>query len=136
MALSTRIQIGKLRHRIQLVKPYGPAQDSSGGMALASTSPVVTLWGSVEAITANENLVSDAFVSTVSHKITIRYRGPRQAVPVTIAAQDQIYFAKRVFQVLGVMNPDERTKSLVILCVEVNDGGNQSPAISMSSGLL
>lgn len=136
MALPTRINIGKLRHRIQLVKPYGAAQDSTGGLALASTSPVVTLWGSVDAITATEGLANDAFVSTVTHRIVIRYRGPRQAIPITIAANDQIYFAKRAFQVLGVMNPDEKTKLLHILCVEINEGVQQSPAITMSSGLL
>ena len=134
MALPTRLQAGKLRHRLQLVKPYGAAQDSTGGLSLSNTSPVVTLWGSVEAITASDNLADQSFMSKSTHRVVIRYRGPRQAVPITIAANDQVYFGKRVFQVLGILNPDERTKLLVILCVEINDASQQTTGTQ--TGLL
>jgi head-tail adaptor len=37
----------------------------------------------------------------------------------------QIWFQGRQFQVEAVLNPDERTKMLILLCVEINDSSQQ-----------
>lgn len=132
--METKLKPGKMRHRGQLVKPYGGAQDTSGDVNLAMTSPVVTLWCQIDTLTGRDQLVNAEMTSEVTHKITIRYRGPRQNSPITIQAQDQMFFANRVFQVKAVMNPDERTHMLVLLCVEVADSTRQNP--TMSGGLL
>lgn len=123
-----RLRAGKLRHRIEIVKPYGGGQDSTGAVSLASMSPVATVWGAIEAISGRDTLAAQQFNSICTHKVTIRYRGPSQAAPLSIVAADQIWFKGRVFQVLGVLNPDERTKTLILLVVEVNDSVQQTSA--------
>jgi SPP1 family predicted phage head-tail adaptor len=121
----SRLRAGRLRHRLELVQPYGPAQDSTGGLSLVSMSPVLTTWGSIEAITGKDVLATNQFSSIITHKVTIRYRGSDQIAPVKIVAKDQIWFKGRVFRVEAVLNPDERTKTLMLLCVEINDSAQQ-----------
>ncbi len=135
---ANRIKIGEFRHRIQVVSPKGSGQDSTGGLSLANTSPVVTTWARIETMdtkfSGKESLTDQEFLSAVSHKITIRYRGPRQNSQVQILAKDQIYFGNRVFQVMFVANPDERTQLLVLWCTEVND--SQQETTTQPAGLL
>src|ERR1700674_4787773 len=106
----SRLRAGQLRHRVELVKPYGPAQDSTGCMALTAMSPVATVWAKIESITGRDVLAANQFSSIATHKITIRYRGNTQAPPLTITAQDQVWFRGRVFQIDAGSNPDESTK--------------------------
>jgi SPP1 family predicted phage head-tail adaptor len=120
-----KIRAGQLRHRIEIVKPYGGGQDATGCVALTSMSPVLTTWAKIEAITGRDVLAANQFSSIATHKITIRYRGPNQAAPLTITAQDQVWFRGRVFQISAVLNPDERTKVQYLLAVEVNDSTQQ-----------
>lgn len=40
----------------------------------------------------------------------------------------QIFFQNRTFQVESVLNPDERNKMLILLCVEINDSSQQKPS--------
>src|SRR6266478_7873533 len=126
----SRIRAGKLRHRLAIVQPYGPAQDSTGSLALVSMSPVATVWGSIESVSGRDVLAAMQFSAVVTHKICIRFRGPEMKPPITIAAKDQIWFqgpggTNRAFQILAMMNPDERNKLLILLCVEVNDSSQQ-----------
>jgi head-tail adaptor len=40
----------------------------------------------------------------------------------------QVWFKNRQYQIEGVLNPDERNKMLVLMCIEVNDSIQQSPS--------
>jgi len=71
----SRIKVGKLRHRLAIVQPYGPAQDSTGSLALTAMSPVATVWGSIESVTGRDVLAANQFSAVVTHKIVIRFRG-------------------------------------------------------------
>ena len=127
---NSRIRAGQLRHRLEIVQPYGPAQDSTGSLALVSMSPVATVWGSIESVSGRDVLAAMQFSSVVTHKITIRFRGAEMTPPLRILAKDQIWFQgpsgnNRAFSILAIMNPDERNKMLVLLCVEINDSAQQ-----------
>lgn len=39
----------------------------------------------------------------------------------------QVWFNNRQFQIEAVLNPDERNKMLILLCIEVNDSRQQTP---------
>src|ERR1700680_1067604 len=100
----SRLRTGELRHRLELVRPYGPAQSTFGDLSLAAYSPVQTFWGKIEAIAGKDALAAAQFNDEVTHKITCRYRND-------IFTQDQIWFQGpgtyvRQFQVLSVLNPD------------------------------
>lgn len=120
--LSTRLKAGSLRHRIDLVAPTN-AQDSTGGVSLADNVVYANVWAAIEALTGKDNLAVGEFVSQTTHKVTIRY------IP-GVTARMQVWFSGRQWQIQAVLNPDERTKMLVLLCLEINDSAQQKTAQS------
>jgi head-tail adaptor len=69
---SGRLQSGKLRHRIDIVK-ISPVQDSTGGWNPSVDTVYANVWASVEAMSGRETIVADSQTSVVSHQIVIRY---------------------------------------------------------------
>jgi len=110
VANSTRIRAGELRHRIQLVKPT-LLQDASGGFEEDQANVVATVYAKIEALSGRELYAAQQKVSEVSHQITIRYM---PGIDATL----NIRFGGREFQIQYVENPDERTKMLILLCIE------------------
>jgi SPP1 family predicted phage head-tail adaptor len=117
MPLSNRLQAGKLRHRIQIVKPDG-VQDTMGGVPQNEMSIIANVWADIQTLTGRDMLVSDQFMSEVNIQVTIRWRND-------VDASCRIWFNGKTFQVTAVMNPDQRTKMLVLNCVEINDSNQQ-----------
>lgn len=115
-----RLNAGKMRHRIELVNP-GTAYDSTGGISLATTSPIATVWARLEAITGKDALAAAQFNSEATYKVTIRYR-------CDVTAKMQVWFHGKQWQVLSVLNPNETNKTLILLCVEINDSAQQQTA--------
>jgi len=114
MANTTRIEAGKLRHRIIIVKPT-LAQDTAGGWAEDTENVVATVWASVEALTGRELYAAQQQVSEVTHKITMRYWPG-------ITANMNVWFQGRQFRIQAApLDPDERRKMLVMLCLERNN---------------
>lgn len=102
---------------MEIVNP-GTQVDECGGVSLATTSPLTTVWGKIEAITGRDALAANQFSSIVTHRITVRYN------PL-FSGKQQVWFKGRVFQVEAVLNPDERNKLQYLLCVEINDSAGQ-----------
>jgi SPP1 family predicted phage head-tail adaptor len=122
----SRLKIGELRHRLQLLRPYGPAQSTFGDVSLANYSPVRTLWGKIESITGRDVLAANQFSDVATHRITIRHFRHN----LDIFAKDQVWFQGagtyvRQFQIEYVLNPDEKNKTLILLCVEIDQSTNQ-----------
>jgi SPP1 family predicted phage head-tail adaptor len=113
-----------MRHRIQFVSP-GTVQDEYGAISLSNTSPLLTCWAYIEAITGKDAIAAQQFSSVATHHIVIRY-----FPGINITPQQQIYFmgpgnVPRAFQLCAVLNPDETNKLLHILCVEINSSLEQ-----------
>lgn len=119
---SSKILAGKLRHKIDIVKPTN-SQDDTGGTSLANNTIFANCWASINALSGQEGFAASEFVSTSSHMVTIRYRPG-----VTTAMQ--VWFKGRTFQIVAVLNPDEKTKTLILLCSEINDSAQQTPSPS------
>ena len=110
---------GRLRNRIDIVQPSA-TQDAAGGFDLNANVVVYSnIWASVEALNGTEKFAAHEFISQASHQVVIRY------LP-NITSEMQVHFQGRQFQIEAVLNPDERTKSLVLLCVEINDSQQQT----------
>jgi head-tail adaptor len=67
-----RLQAGKLRHRIDLVK-VSSVQDSTGGINLSADVVYANRWASVEAIEGKETLSGESQMSVGTWQIVIRY---------------------------------------------------------------
>ena len=123
--------IGRLRHKIQIVRPV-PTQDSSGGWDITQNQVLLETWGSVEALTATEKFAAHEFTSLVTHKVWMRH--PRNAMQ-RVTADMQVWFNKRQFQIEGVLNPDERKDLLLLMCIEIDDSRKQQTAAAPESTL-
>ena len=69
-----RLQAGKLRHRVDIVK-VSPLQDSTGGVNFSQVVIFANVWASVEALSGMETSAANTQVSASSHQIVIRYIG-------------------------------------------------------------
>jgi len=118
---SSKLAAGKLRHRIQIVKAKGTV-DSFGGVPpdLSNWTVLHDAWAQIDTLNGRDMLASDQFMSQVNLRVTVRYFSD-------VDASCRIWFNKRTFQITAVVNPDQRTKMLVLLCVEINDSKQQPP---------
>ncbi len=74
MALSNRIQSGKLRNRIAIVLT-ARAQDSTGGVDNTAVVLYANRWASIESVRGRETISGQQNSSEVTHEVGIRYIG-------------------------------------------------------------
>jgi head-tail adaptor len=184
------LQAGKLRHRISIVST-SPAQDTTGGFDLNTTTLYAAVSASVEALSGMEQFATESQVSKVTHQVVIRYikaapswqaqtnyltgalvndgngnlqvatygglsgaNAPGWAGTLNAYTSDgnpstgirwqnlgpcpvrsgvnaamQIVWQGRKFQITAVLNPDGRSKMLVLLADEINDSNQQNPIV-------
>lgn len=103
------MKIGELRHRVTLQRKE-IAED-----ALKQQSEVwmdiATVWAAIEPLSGREYFAARQENADVSVKVVIRY------LP-GITAETRVVFDGGVFDVLSVINPEERNISLVLMCKE------------------
>lgn len=99
----------KLRHRIRL-QSASLAPDGGGGGA-ESWSDLATLWAAIEPQSGGETRAGGGASSLLRHEIVIRHRAG-------VNAAQRIVFDGRVFRIQAVLNPEERSRYLRILCEE------------------
>ena len=107
------MNIGKMRHIITILAP-STAPDALGG-----ESGYTSLWtgaAAVSALQGRELYNAQQIVAEVSHKIVLRW------IPGVLAKQTVQFTGPgsvtRTFQIQAVINPDERTRELNLLCLE------------------
>lgn len=117
--MSGRTESGTLDHRIAIENPGAPVSDGDGGFTqswtkVVSAAPDGNWWASIVPATVRdlERRVAGTVLATVSHVVTLRYNA---AVLVT----SRITYESRIFNVTGVVNPDEDDLETIALCVEV-----------------
>jgi head-tail adaptor len=69
-------------------------------------------------MTGRDAVAAQSFSSIATHQISIRYMAG-------VVANCQVLFGARTFQIEAVLNPNELTKKLILLCVEINDSKQQ-----------
>ncbi len=101
--------IGALRHRLQLETEN--RVDDGGGGVTQTWSPVATVWASIKPRSGQEVFAADRLSGRLTHEIRIRYR--TGVTPVMRFRQ-----GSRIFQILAVIDMDERRRWLRCLCEE------------------
>lgn len=102
-------RIGALRHRIVLETAIRSG-DGGGGASVIWT-PVAEIWAAIEPRTGTEQIVGEAVSGRISHQITVRHR-------TDIEPARRVRFGARVFDILAVLDIDERRRLLNCLCRE------------------
>ncbi|GIW49202.1 MAG: head-tail adaptor protein [Caloramator sp.] len=104
------MKIGDLRHRVTLQK-LEMVQDSYG-QPTETWTDVATVWAAVNPISGREFFQTETINSEVTHKILIRYmQGVKPAM--------RIKFKDRIFNILYVINFEERNETLQLMCKEL-----------------
>jgi SPP1 family predicted phage head-tail adaptor len=109
------LKVGALRHSIVLENPAAAVADGDGGYTQAFTdltpSPVQA---SIVPASARdlERVAAGTVLSTATHVVTMRYHSG-------VTTKTRITFGTRTFNVVGVMNPEERNLWTVAVAVEV-----------------
>lgn len=108
------MRAGELRHKItiQLNQPirnsYGELEDN--------WINVTTVWASIEVLRGREYFAAQQINEQITAKITIRY--------ITgITTKMRVLFKDRIFDILAVLNHDERNIELNLMCKESVPGG-------------
>lgn len=111
------MQTGKLRHRI-VIESFTAARDDHGGVTTATRtySTLATVWGRVEPMKGRELLDGMQMEAQATHKVTVRQRSD-------ITAHMQLKHTRnavtRTFDILSVLDDDERGKTTTMICTEV-----------------
>lgn len=104
------MRIGRLRHRVQLQKLV--AVDDGGGGVEEDWVDVATVWAAVEPVRGRERLEAMQLEAAVDHRVVIRYR------PDIDGRNMRALHRGRAFHVEAVVNPDERSRWLELMCEE------------------
>ena len=103
------MQIGKLRHRITLQKQVNTVNDYGG--AVTTWKNVATVWADVRPLSGREYFSAQQVQSEVTTQIWLRHI---EGIKPTM----KVKFGKREFEILSVLNTQERDVSLQLMCKE------------------
>ena len=108
------IDPGKMRHRLT-VERFNGSRDAAGEPRKdldENWTEVCRPWCSVDPISGREFLAAGQETAEVSHKIRCRYRPGVQA-------DMRLRWGSRIFEILAVLDPEERHESLLIMAKEL-----------------
>jgi len=107
--MKQRDLMGEMRQRIAL---QAKTITKSEGIPQENWTTVATIWAAVEDISGKEYFQAGAMQSEVTTRIKIRYRKG-------ITHSMRVLYGSRVFQILSVIDKDERHRVIELLCKEV-----------------
>ena len=110
MTIKIKDLASRLRKRIVLEQPLSQA-DGAGGLTL-SWQEFATIWAEILPRRASENLFAGQLENRASHKIMLRYLAG-------IDTKMRIKFGTRYFNIISILNVEERNKMLEISVEEV-----------------
>ena len=106
------MNIGKLRHRIILLKQVNEVNDY--GASTQTWKRVATVWADVRPLSGREYFSAQQVQSEVTTQIWLRHI---EGIKPTM----KVKFRKREFEILSVLNTQERDVSLQLMCKETGN---------------
>jgi SPP1 family predicted phage head-tail adaptor len=112
-----KMQAGRLRHRVTL-QSRDDIRGSTGEMTF-SWSDLAEVWASVEPVAGREFFAAAQVQSNVDTRIRIRYRpGLTEKIRVKFAS-DPASLYPEYFDVVAVLNQNERDREIHLMCKRV-----------------
>lgn len=109
------MRAGQLRHRIQVERPVNVAQ--TDGSRVVTWERIASVWARVSPLSGRELVAAQQINAEVSVSITIR------APSVSLQPDYRIVFDGRFYDVVSVLDQDERGIEKMVMCKQgVNDG--------------
>ena len=104
------MRAGNLRYFVE-IQQNTQSQDSAGALVDSWVS-FASVWAAVWPVSAKEHIAGNVEQMTVTHRVKIRF------LP-GVKANMRILFSSRVFDIVSIINPDERGEQLDLLCKEI-----------------
>lgn len=98
-----------MRHRVAIQQPI-QTQAADGGIS-NSWLTVNTVWSRIEPLSGRELFNASQVQPDVTHRVTLRYHP-------NVSPRWRFLFGDRTFNVLTVLNTDERNRELICMCME------------------
>src|SRR5262245_34506349 len=114
---------GRISHRQKRVKVQLPGQnvpDGDGGwinVPVPANPPEQWAYIRPASTAALEQLTGGTVLSQASHLVTMPFH-PEVTTQTTLVVEDYPY-PDRTFNVLGLVNPDERDADMTLVCAEI-----------------
>lgn len=109
MAAEKRHLASRLVRRVSLQQALA-ASDGMGGQTV-SWDELDQVFAEITPLRGQEQLIARQMTSSVSHRLTIRYRGD-------VTAGMRVAYGARAFHIRAVINPGEWNERLELLCDE------------------
>jgi len=106
------IAAGTLRNRITIQRQI-EAQASDGSLTPTWQSDY-TVWASIKPSDGREKFDGQQVTAEVTHEI--RIRAPSKPIPIN--SKHRVVFKDRIFHVSSIVNVDEMSVELILMCVE------------------
>jgi SPP1 family predicted phage head-tail adaptor len=106
------VKIGKLRHSITIEQVAG-TQDSDGSL-IETWSSFANVQASMEPISGREYFAAQTTQADVTHRICMRYLAG-------VIPKMRVKYGSRIFDILSVININERNRELQLMCKESID---------------
>jgi SPP1 family predicted phage head-tail adaptor len=104
------MRAGQLRQRVTIQQ--ATTTTNARGARVPGWADVATVWADVRTPTGRERTANEATVATISHVVTLRYRAD-------LTAAHRIKWGDRVLSLLATPDPDNRRRTLVCQCQEI-----------------
>ena len=103
---------GQLRHTIA-IQEQSATSDGMGGQSLSwsNVSGMATVPAAIWPVSSKERIESLKLELQITHKIRIRYRSG-------ITSKNRLVFGSRIFNIISILNHDEKNIQLDLLVVE------------------
>lgn len=108
------IASGRRVHQVTLQTPAAAAPDDDGSFTQTPPTTLATVRANITraGVRQLERVTSGTVLAQATHLVTIPY------IP-GVTTQTNIVFGSRTFHVQDVVNPDERSRELQLICIEV-----------------
>lgn len=105
------MQAGRLRERVA-IQAASVTQNTSGE-EIPNWATETTAWAQIQQGSISERFSASAGqrASEITHTVRMRYR-------TDITPKKRLLWGTRVFEILGQMDPDGRTATLLVMCKE------------------
>lgn len=105
------MQTGRLRERVA-IQAESVTQNTSGE-EIPTWATETTVWASVLSGSISERFTAAAGqrAAEITHTVRMRYR-------TDITPKKRLLWETRILEVLGQMDPDGRTRDLIVMCKE------------------
>lgn len=99
------MRAGDLRRRISIQR-RNTTQDTFG-QAIPTWMDVVVCWAGIEPLAGRELVTAQAVNAEITHQVVIRYR-------TGITPAMRVLYGTRFFNILSILNVDERNRQLTL----------------------